>query len=340
MCEVKSGPGFQQARGSELVAVMRRDAAKAQDFAQRHGVPRWYSRAKDLINDPEVNAVYIAAPPGMHCEYSLQVAQAEKACYVEKPMARSFAECRQMIDAFHEARAPLFVAYYRRALPRFLKVKEVLDSGRLGEVRSVVCRLTRRAERNLSRENLPWRLQAEHSGGGLFLDLGSHTLDVLDFLFGPLQEVRGLASNSGGHYDVEDTVSMSFCLSNGAQGIATWDFNAEASEDTIEIYGAQGRLSLSTFGIEELRLETSGGVEMLPGTNPPHVQAPLIQSIVDELRGRGTSPSTGYSAARTSHVMDIVLENYYGGRDDDFWNRPESWPGSSRQEFKVKHGIL
>lgn len=331
MCEVKSGPGFQQARGSELVAVMRRDAAKAEDFARRHGVPRWYSRAKDLINDPEVNAVYIAAPPGLHCEYSLLVAEAGKPCYVEKPMARSFVECQQMLDAFNQALVPLFVAYYRRGLPRFLKVKEVLDSGRLGEVRSVVCRLTRRANENLNRDNLPWRLQAEHAGGGLFLDLGAHTLDVMDFLFGPLQDVRGLASNTGGHYDVEDTVSMSFRLNNGAEGIGTWDFNAEASEDTIEIYGTQGRLSLSTFGVEELRLETSsGGVEMLPGANPPHVQAPLIQSIVDELRGRGTSPSSGYSAARTSRVMDIVLENYYGGRDDDFWNRPESWPGRQK----------
>ncbi len=328
MCEVKSGPGFQQARGSELVAVMRRDADKAEDFARRHGVPRWYSRAKDLINDPEVNAVYIAAPPGMHCEYSLLVAEAGKPCYVEKPMARSFAECQQMLDAFHHAHVPLFVAYYRRGLPRFLKVKEVLDSGHLGDVRSVVCRLTRTANPDLSRDNLPWRLQAEHAGGGLFLDLGAHTLDVLDFLFGPLQDVRGLSSNTGGHYDVEDTVSMSFRLNNGAEGIGTWDFNAETSEDTIEIYGTQGRLSLSTFGVEELRLETSSGdVEMLPGANPPHVQAPLIQSIVDELCGRGTSPSSGYSAARTSRVMDIVLENYYGGRDDDFWNRPETWPG-------------
>jgi predicted dehydrogenase len=325
---VKSGPGFQLARGSELVAVMRRDADKAEDFARRHGVPRWYSRAKDLINDPEVNAIYIAAPPGTHHEYSLQVAEAGKPCYVEKPMARSFAECQQMLDAFHQARVPLFVAYYRRCLPRFLKVKEVLDSGRLGEVRSVVCRLTRRAETNLNRDKLPWRLQAEHAGGGLFLDLGSHTLDVLDFLFGPLQDVRGLASNTGGHYDVEDTVSMSFRLGNGAEGIGTWDFNADSSEDNIEIYGTQGRLSLSTFGVEELRLETlSGDVEELPGANPPHVQAPLIQSIVDELRGRGISPSSGYSAARTSRVMDIVLENYYNGRDDEFWNRPESWPG-------------
>jgi predicted dehydrogenase len=233
-----------------------------------------------------------------------------------------------MLDAFREADQPLFVAYYRRALPRFLKVKEVLDSGRLGDVRSVVCRLTRTANPNLNRDDLPWRLQAEHAGGGLFLDLGCHTLDILDFLFGSLQEVRGLASNTGGHYAVEDNVSMSFRLSNGAEGIATWNFNADDSEDTIEIYGTQGRLSLSTFGVEELRLETSsGGVEMLSGANPPHVQAPLIGSIVDELRGRGTSPSSGYSAARTSRVMDIVLENHYGSRDDDFWNRPETWPG-------------
>jgi predicted dehydrogenase len=326
VCEVKSGPGFQQARGSELVAVMRRDAGKAEDFAHRHGVPRHYSRVEDLIHDPEVNAVYIATPPGTHLEYSLMAARAGKPCYVEKPMARSFTECQRMLESFREARVPLFVAYYRRALPRFLKAKEVLDTGRLGEVYRLNYKLSRPLDEFTS-DALPWRLQAAQSGGGLFLDLASHTLDIFDFLFGPLQEVRGTASNRGGSYEVEDTVSMTFRLSSGAEGSATWDFAAGASEDSIQVVGTQGELSLSCFGSEELRLEIGGTVEGLPGQNPPTVHGPLIQSIVDELLGQGQSSSTGYSAARTSRVMDIVLDGYYGGREDDFWNRPQSWPG-------------
>jgi len=98
--EVKSGPGFQQATGSALVAVMRRDLSKAQDYARRHGVPRAYNSADALISDPEVDAVYIATPPSSHCELTLAVAAAGKPCLVEKPMARNHAECERMVAAF------------------------------------------------------------------------------------------------------------------------------------------------------------------------------------------------------------------------------------------------
>src|SRR3954468_2626810 len=127
--EVKSGPGFQKAEGSELVAVMRRDAAKAQDYARRHGVQRAYDRAEDLIADPQVDAVYVATPPSTHAELALAVAAAGKPCLVEKPMARNHAECLQMVEVFAAQGLPLWVAYYRRALPRFVLVRDLLADG-------------------------------------------------------------------------------------------------------------------------------------------------------------------------------------------------------------------
>ena len=123
--EVKSGPAFQKAPNSALVAVMRRDAALAEDYAKRHNVPKWYSNAEDLINDPEVDAIYIATPPSSHKEYTILCAKARKPVYVEKPMALTFEECNEMINTCKEHNVPLFVAYYRRALPRFLKIKEI-----------------------------------------------------------------------------------------------------------------------------------------------------------------------------------------------------------------------
>src|SRR5918997_410384 len=143
VCEVKSGPALQKAQGSRLVAVMRRDPAKAEDFARRHNVPRWYADADQLIADPEVGAVYIATPPGSHEELARKVAAAGKPCYVEKPMARNHAECVRMIAAFRAAARPLFVAFYRRRLPRFVKAKELIDAGRLGRVTGLVYRHTR-----------------------------------------------------------------------------------------------------------------------------------------------------------------------------------------------------
>ena len=124
--EVKSGPGFQKANNSELVAVMRRNDELAKDYARRHNVPRWYDDAEKLINDPDVNAVYVATPPSNHKQYTLMAAEAGKPIYVEKPMALNAKECSEMIEACKTAGVPLFVAYYRRALERFLKIKELI----------------------------------------------------------------------------------------------------------------------------------------------------------------------------------------------------------------------
>jgi len=121
--EVKSGPAFQKVPGSRLVAVMRRSRDLAAEYARRHGVPRWYDDAERLIADPEVNAVYIATPPGSHLQYALMACAQQKPVYVEKPMARNHAECMCMLEAFQSAKLPLFVAYYRRALPRFRTVR-------------------------------------------------------------------------------------------------------------------------------------------------------------------------------------------------------------------------
>ena len=328
VCEVKSGPALQLASGSELVAVMRRDRTRAEDFARRHGVPAWYDDADRLIADPRVDAVYIASPPGSHLELSLRVAKAGKPAYVEKPMARNHAECKQMLAAFAAAKMPLFVAYYRRRLPRFLKAKELLDGQLLGTVRRVDVRYGSDGQlRHAGATTLPWRMQAEHAGGGLFLDLASHTLDVLDFLLGPLEAVSGEASNVAAPGDVEDRVVMRFATQGGAQGSGSWDFSSRFREDRIEIVGESGTLRLSTFGDGPVELERPGGVESYSLPNPLHIQQPLIQSIVDSLLDRGACPSTGETAARTSQVMDRALLGYYGSRDNGFWSRPERWPG-------------
>ena len=323
--EVKSGPGFSLAEGSTLQAVMRRDAARAEDYARRHSVPRWYADADALIHDETVDAVYVATPPGSHCDYAVRVAAAGKPCYVEKPMARTHAECARMNEAFEKAGAPLFVAFYRRALPRFVTAKRLIEEGRLGIITGVSYTMTQTAR---TQSTLGWRVDATEAGGGLFLDLGSHTLDILDWLLGPLENVTGLALNRAGNYAVEDGVAMSFQTGN-AIGTASWNFAGAQSHDQITIDGTSARLQLSTFGQEPLQLETSNGIETFDGQNPRHVQAPFIELMVNELRGMGNCPSTGITAARTADVMDIALQIFYGGRHDEFWARPQTWPQQS-----------
>ena len=236
--EVKSGPGFQKAAGSALVAVMRRRGDLAADYARRHGVPRWYDDARALIADPEVDAVYVATPPETHLEYALQVAAAGKPAYVEKPMARHAPECDRMVAAFAAARLPLYVAYYRRRLPRFLTARELITSGALGRVTSVRYHFS--APRHTDKNDGGWRVNAAVSGGGHFVDIGSHAVDLLDFFFGPLTAVSGVAGNHGGGGRVEDTVAMSFLAGDGVPGAATWNFASAEREDTFLITGTAG----------------------------------------------------------------------------------------------------
>lgn len=321
--EVKSGPAFQKAAGSQLVAVMRRDAAKAADYARRHGVPRWHARAEDLVADPEVDAIYVATPPGAHLEGALLAAAAGKPAYVEKPMARHRAECDRMIEAFAAARLPLFVAYYRRALPRFVLVQELLARGEIGRVTAI----SYAQAEPFHRKEAGWRTSVAEAGGGHFLDLGSHTLDLMDYFFGPLHNVAGGAANRASGYAAEDTVAMSFRTAGGIVGAATWNFASAVRRDVFRIEGTAGAIEFSVFENAPVRVETSAGVQALVRDHPPHVQQPLVQTVVDDLLGHGTCPSTGESARRTSTVMDAVLHGYYGGRDDVFWQREATWPG-------------
>ncbi len=331
VCEVKSGPGFQKAEGSELVAVMRRNGALAEDYAKRHKVARAYDKAEDLIADPEVDAIYVATRPGTHLEYGLKVAAAGKPCYMEKPMARSAAECREMIAAFKQARVPLFVGYYRRSLPKYVKLKELIDKGTVGPIKQVSYALMQRPPAVGTAAELPWRWNAEESGGGVFLDMGCHALDLLDHLLGPAQNVKGRAGRIGNIADVEDRVDLTWRTEKGLTGFARFSFTErDDPEDEYVFTGTKGRLIAPCFQPGPIVIENlKGERQLLDVPHPPHVHQSLIQTVVDELLGKGKCPSTAETALRTSEVMDTVLADYYGGRDDAFWDRPETWPGKN-----------
>ena len=315
--EVKSGPALQKAEGSSLAAVMCRTAARAEDYARRHGVPRWYTDARQLVDDPGVDAVYVATPPSSHLQYTLLAAAAGKPVYVEKPMARTHGECVRMIQACRAARGgggvPLFVAYYRRRLPRFLTIRRLVESGAVGEVRFVsICHYQRPNPKELDRANPHWHVRPEIAGAGRFLDIAPHALDFLDHLLGPIGDVSGVAANQAGFYDAEDLVVGHWRHEGGVLGTGTWCFTAFDRVDRVELVGSRGTLTFAVLDTTPIRLWTSGGVENIAVDTPEHVQQPLIQSIVDELRGierdgAARCPSTGESAARTNRVADELL---------------------------------
>ncbi len=315
VCEVKSAPAMNLVPNSHLIAVMRRDEAKVMDYAQRHKVSKWYTDAADLVNDSEVNAIYIATPPHVHLELTKLAAEAGKPVYVEKPMARTYAECEQMIASCKKAGVPLYVAYYRRRLPHFMEIKKLLKAGTIGDVRTVHINLKQTLKPGLVAnlyEN--WRVNPEIAGGGYFYDLASHQLDLLDFFFGPITKAQGYAINQAGAYSAEDAVMANFVFGNGVVGSGNWCFSSSENSETDEIviYGNKGKISFETFGKGEFFLEADSKSPFHFKTElPKHIQQPLIASIVADLLGNGECPSTGISGARTNWVMDRITREKY-----------------------------
>jgi len=310
--EKKSGPAFYKADHSALVAVMRRDEEKVKDYARRHNVEAYYTDARLLINDPSVDAIYIATPPESHKEYTIQALMAGKPVYVEKPMAMNYAECLEMIRASEISGQKLFVAYYRRALPYFRKVKELIDQKSIGDILTVDIQYVRPpldTDRDPARHT--WRVKRSIGGEGYFYDMAPHTLDILDFLLGEISDATGYSENLGHYYEVKDTVSASFRFESGILGTGLWCFvgTEESRQDKITITGKNGEIRFNTFEFKPIELVTPDGIQFLETSSPEHIQQPLIQTIVDELRGTGKCPSTGISGSRTSKIMDMIFRN-------------------------------
>ncbi len=311
--EVKSGPAFGKVGNSRLVAVMRRNAALAEDYARRHGVPKFYSNAAHLTNDKDINAIYVATPPGSHMEYALMAIRAGKPVYIEKPMALNHAECEIINKEGEKYGVPVYVAYYRRALPGFVKVKELIDSGIIGTVHSFKLELFKAPSGDERSHKPSWRVMPAISGGGHFFDLASHQLDYIDFLFGPVTVKGSVAVNQAGLYEAEDYVSAVLMCGNKVAGTGIWCFSGpeESDRDIIEITGEKGSISFSTFTFDPVIVRNHDGEKEFINERPEHVQYFLIEQVVNDIASGKGAVSTGITGARTSRVMDEIVKEYY-----------------------------
>lgn len=306
--EKKSGPAFNLVKGSEVVAVMGRDKEKTRSYAHRHNIPHWYTDAQALIDDPEVNAIYIATPPSSHATYAIMAMKAGKPVYVEKPLAASYEDCARINRISRETGVPCFVAYYRRYLPYFLKVKELLPL--VGQVLNVQIRFAvPPRDLDYNRDNLPWRVNPEIAGGGYFYDLAPHQIDLLQEMLGCILFAEGYSTNRGGLYKAEDTVSACFQFENGIPGSGSWCFVSDESskEDRIEIFGSKGSIKFSVFTFEPIIFTGEDGVKEYNIPNPPYVQLPLIRNIVEHLQRKGNCTCDSISATPANWVLDKIL---------------------------------
>ena len=309
--EKKSGPAFNEVEGSQVVAVMSRSEKKARGYAERHHIRKWYTDAQELIDDPDVNAIYIATPPSSHATFAIMAMRAGKPVYIEKPLAASYSDCIRINRISEQTGVPCFVAYYRRYLPYFQKVKEIIKSGAIGDVINVQVRFSvpPRDLDTKSGKEMPWRLQPDIAGGGYFYDLAPHQIDLLQDLFGVITRAHGYPANRAHLYDAEDTVSACFFFESGIPASGSWCFvgHESAKEDCIEVIGDKGSLSFSVFTYQPIELITSEGRSSITVANPPYVQLPIIRNVIEHLQGINTCTCTSVSATPVNWVLDRVL---------------------------------
>ena len=309
--EKKSGPAFNEVPGSHVVAVMSRNAEKAESYAKRHNIKKWYTDPLELINDPEINAIYIATPPSSHATFAIMAMKAGKPVYIEKPLAASYEDCARINRISELTGVPCFVAYYRRYLPYFQKVKQIIQSGAIGTPANVQIRFSV-PPRDLdykSNGSLPWRLQPDIAGGGYFYDLAPHQLNLIQDIFGVITRAHGYCSNKAKLYKAEVTISACYYFENGLPGSGSWCFvgHQSAKEDRIEVIGEKGMLSFSVYNYSPIQLVTSEGRSSIVVPNPPYVQLPIIRSVIEHLQGIGICECTSVSATPVNWVMDRIL---------------------------------
>ncbi|SEL11060.1 Gfo/Idh/MocA family protein [Parapedobacter koreensis] len=309
--EVKSGPAFQLIEHSHLVAVMRRDAAKAKSYAERHGVPKWYSDAQQLIDDPEVNAVYVATPPDSHAFYATAAMRAGKPVYLEKPMVINELQAKELLETQQALGGKISIAHYRREQPYFKKVKELI-AAHIGTPRIANLRYYQRplAAEILQSSGMQWRLDPKQSGGGLFHDLAPHQIDLMCHFFGNMTYSKGIAHNQAKFYDATDAVSGQILFDNDVLFTGQWAFNVSQDLDVCEVVGSEGRVAFSVFSYQPIELVNKQGSQQFRFEPLPHVQQPMISAVVSYFRNIGSNPCSAQEGYKVMSVLDSFASNY------------------------------
>ncbi|HUZ58033.1 MAG TPA: Gfo/Idh/MocA family oxidoreductase [Hanamia sp.] len=306
--EVKSGPAFNKVNNSSLVAVMRRDADKAKDYAARHSVPKWYSDAKELINDKEVNAIYIATPPAFHEGYAIAAINAGKPVYIEKPMALNFASANMIAKVANEKNMKVSIAHYRRGQPLFNKVKELLKENIIGKIRFAKLEFYKKPlnKEALTIPKVAWRVNPEIAGGGLFHDIAPHQIDLMYWFFGEIEKASGYSTNQSGSYKADDIVSGNILFKSGVIFNGLWCFNVapENVKDYCEIQGSEGKMQFPIFEHKKIEIIKNGKTEIVPFEPLEHVQQPLIQKVVDYFLDKGPNPCSAEDGAKVMWLLD------------------------------------
>lgn len=304
--ERKSGPSIQQAGRSQIVALMRPSREKLRPLAEALGVSVWTDQADAVLEHPSIDIIYVATPPSSHKQYVLAAAKAGKNVLVEKPMGMETDEGRRMIEACDQAGVELFVAYHRRFHPHVVHMRKLIREGRIGRPVQAFVDIAHGPPANTN----IWRFDPEISGGGLFVDTGSHRVDVIVSLLGEVDEVCGVATTFDPECRVEQAVSLCLRFRSGAQCVVTGDFYSRRRADRLEIIGTEGKVFAERLGEHAFVLQSGEARETFSFDPYPAPHLGLIRHIEEVLLDGKTNESSGRDGLITEKVLDAAVRRF------------------------------
>ncbi|MDF2960229.1 MAG: hypothetical protein K0S39_1964 [Paenibacillus sp.] len=310
--ERRVADALQSAKGSVLQAAVRRNEEKLRVFAEKFAVPKAYTDVSRAWADPEIDAVYIATPVVLHAEHVIEAARHGKHVLCEKPMAIKAEFAEEMITVCKEHNVKLGIAYYRRYYPKIRKLKELLETGAIGQ--AVYARAQFSGKSDHTSSERAWLLQPDISGGGALMDIGSHVLDLLCFCLGRPQQVTALTGNIAQDLQVEDTASLLVRFASGCHASVHASFSTAAGNQ-IEIFGTEGKLTMRS--IEDPELEwTNGAGEVQRIELPKHtnMNVPMIEHFIEAIRGNTRYLCPGEEGILASRIMDAAYLSAAEGR--------------------------
>ncbi|MDA1165321.1 MAG: Gfo/Idh/MocA family oxidoreductase [Planctomycetota bacterium] len=296
---------IQSDSNSELVAVCRRNKEKLQQFGSEFHVPVATTSADELIQSPDIDAVYIATPVNLHRPQTIAAAEAGKHVLVEKPMAMSVSECDEMIAACLSANVRLGVAYYRPFYPVIRRMSDLIEAGEIGRVLSVSATTCTPFAINPGEDGY-WRVVPETGGGGALMDIGSHRLDLFLRMFGPVVDVKALCGTVAADYQADDVATLALRFASGVHGILHCCFGSTTDPDEFAILGTQGRLVSRPLNGGGLTIEhgASQRVELHPPAD--NYNAPLIADFTVSILESLHPTVSGEAGREVNRIMELA----------------------------------
>jgi len=304
---------------SSLLAACRRNRDKLDQFCADFKVENAYTNAADLIDNNDIDAVYIATPVHEHLHQTLLAARTGKHVLIEKPMAMTVDECDQMVDECAKQVVTLGVAYYRRFYPVVDRIRELIESGEIG-VPMAASVVTGTPFGSEPEEDGYWRGDPQQAGGGSLMDIGSHRLNLLVDLFGSVRSVKGHCNSIAKAYQSEDVAAVSVQFRSNVVANLTCLFGTPADPDEFTVIGTNGRLT--SRPLNDGRLEIQIGSEVRTESHPPadNFNSPLIADFVAAVTTKRKPKVTGEEGRETNEVIERAYINAGGsGYRDTEW---------------------